>query len=75
MEAMYRVTFTPDRAKDNPTDAEFAVDLLLRHPDRFKPLRPQSMEMRALIIPIESLKQPLASSDFTFGMKVKNDLL
>ena len=51
--ARYRETFTPSRAKDDPTDAEFAVDLLLRHPDRFKPLRPQSMEMRALATLVE----------------------
>lgn len=46
--AKYREAFTPSRAKDDPTDAEFAVDLLLRHPERFKPLQPQSLEMRAL---------------------------
>jgi transposase len=46
--ARYREAFTPSRAKDDPTDAEFAVDLLLRHPERFKPLQPQSLEMRAL---------------------------
>jgi transposase len=46
--AKYREAFTPSRAKDDPTDAEFAVDLLLRHPGRFKPLQPQSLEMRAL---------------------------
>ncbi len=52
--AKYRQAFTPSRAKDDPTtDAEFAVDLLLRHPDRFKPLRPQSMEMRALATLVE----------------------
>jgi len=51
--AKYRQAFTPSRAKDDPTDAEFAVDLLFRHPDRFKPLRPQSMEMRALATLVE----------------------
>jgi len=51
--ARYRETFTPSRAKDDPTDAEFAVDILLRHPDRFKPLKPQSMEMRALATLVE----------------------
>lgn len=51
--AKYRQAFTPSRAKDDPTDAEFAVDLLLRHPERFKPLRPQSMEMRALATLVE----------------------
>ena len=38
--AKYREAFTPSRAKDDPTDAELAPDLLLRHPDRFKPLVP-----------------------------------
>jgi transposase len=51
--AKYRQAFTPSRAKDDPTDAEFAVDILLRHPDRFRPLRPQSMEMRALATLVE----------------------
>jgi transposase len=46
--AKYREAFKPSRAKDAPTDAELALDLLLRHPDRFKPLQPQSVEMRAL---------------------------
>jgi len=31
--AKYREAFTPSRAKDDPTDAELALDLLLRHPD------------------------------------------
>jgi transposase len=51
--AKYRETFTPSGAKDDPTDAEFAVDLLLRHPDRFKPLQPQSVEMRTLTTLVE----------------------
>jgi transposase len=46
--AKYREAFTPSRAKDDPTDAEFAIDLLLRHPERLKPLQPQSLEMRTL---------------------------
>ena len=46
--AKYREAFTPSRAKDDPTDAELALDLLLRHPDRFQPLVPQSVELRAL---------------------------
>jgi transposase len=51
--AKYRGTFTPSGAKDDPTDAEFAVDLILRHPERFKPLRPQSVEIRALASLVE----------------------
>src|SRR5713226_662899 len=33
--AKYREAFKPSRAKDDPTDAELALDLLLRHPERF----------------------------------------
>lgn len=51
--ASYRQAFSPSGAKDDPTDAEFALDLLLHHPDRFKPLRPQSVVMRALAILVE----------------------
>ena len=48
MLARYREAFTPSRAKDDPSDAELQLDLLLRHRDKLKPLVPQSPEMRAL---------------------------
>ena len=51
--AKYREAFQPSRAKDDPTDAELAVDLILRHPERFKPLHPQSVEMRMLASLVE----------------------
>ena len=51
--AKYREAFQPSRAKDDPTDAELAVDLILRHPERFKPLHPQSTEMRTLATLVE----------------------
>jgi len=51
--AKYRQAFTPSGAKDDPTDAEFAIDLILRHPDHFKPLQPQSVEMRTLASLVE----------------------
>ncbi len=47
--AKYRQAFNPSGAKDDPTDAELALDLLLKHPGRFKPLNPQSVEMRTLM--------------------------
>jgi hypothetical protein len=46
MLAKYRQAFTPSRAKDDPTDAELQLELLLRHRDKLKPLAPQSAEMR-----------------------------
>ena len=51
--AKYREAFTPSRAKDDPTDAELALDLILRHPERFSPLQPQSVEMRTLASLVE----------------------
>jgi len=55
--AKYREAFTPSRAKDDPTDAELALDLILRHPNRFKPLNPQSVEMRTLTSLVEQRRR------------------
>ncbi len=46
--AKYRRAFTPSRAKDDPTDAATALELLRRHPEKLKPLRHESPNMRAL---------------------------
>jgi transposase len=46
--ARYREAFTPSRAKDDPTDAELQLELLLTHRDKLQPLQPQSPIMRAL---------------------------
>src|SRR6516165_6247472 len=46
--ARYREAFTPSRAKDDPTDAELQLALLLTHRDKLQPLHPQSPAMRAL---------------------------
>jgi transposase len=48
MLARYREAFTPSRAKDDPTDAELQLELLLTHRDKLQPLQPQSPTMRAL---------------------------
>ena len=55
--AKYREAFTPSGAKDDPTDAEFTLDLLLRHADRFTPLHPQSVEMRTLVSLVEQRRR------------------
>ena len=55
--ARYREAFTPSRAKDDPTDAELALDIIIRHPDRFKPLSPQSVQMRALASLVEQRRR------------------
>ena len=57
MLAKYRQAFKPSRAKDDPSDAELAVDLVLRHRDRFKPLQPQSVEMRTLVHLVEKRRR------------------
>ncbi len=46
--AKYRETFCVSGAKDDPSDAEFALDLLLTHPERLTRLHPQSASMRVL---------------------------
>ena len=38
--ARYRQAFSPSGAKDDPTDAECALELLLHHPDQFKATTP-----------------------------------
>ena len=55
--AKYREAFKPSRAKDDPTDAELAIDLVLRHSDRFKPLQPQSTQMRILAHLVEKRRR------------------
>ena len=57
MLAKYRQAFKPSRAKDDPTDAELALDLLLRHRERFQPLKPQSVPMRKLCILVEQRRR------------------
>src|SRR5665647_2870706 len=51
--AKYREAFVPSHAKDDPTDAEMALDIMLRHPDRLQPLKLQSAAMRTLTTLVE----------------------
>ncbi|MFJ2715374.1 IS110 family transposase [Pseudomonas sp. NPDC087346] len=46
--ARHRKTFVCSGAKDDPTDAQWALELLLTHPQRFPQLMPQSPAMRIL---------------------------
>lgn len=55
--AKYREAFKPSRAKDDPTDAQLALDLLLHYPERFAPLKPQSVPMRSLLTLIEQRRE------------------
>ena len=46
--ARSREAFTPRRAKDDPTDAQLQLELLLTHRDTLPPLQPPRPTMRAL---------------------------
>jgi transposase len=46
--AKYRQTFHVSGAKDDPSDAQLALELLVTHPEKFSRLRPQSASMRVL---------------------------
>lgn len=46
--AKYRAAFAPSGAKDDPSDAEMALDLLLRHRDKLTPLCLESPALRML---------------------------
>ena len=52
--AKYREAFVPSGAKDDPTDAEFAMDYLMRHPEKLKALKPESAAMRKLRYLVEA---------------------
>jgi transposase len=46
--AKYRKAFHVSGAKDDPLDAQLALDLLLRHPEKLNRLQPQGPAMRIL---------------------------
>ena len=71
--AKYREAFKPSRAKDDPTDAELALDLLLHHRDKFKPLKPQSAAMRTLLYLVE-LRRRLVGDKTRFTNRLGNAL-
>jgi transposase len=46
--AKYREAFTPSRAKDDPRDADYAAELLMKHNDRLKAWHPDDDQTRTL---------------------------
>jgi len=46
--AHYREAFSPSRAKDDPTDADFLAELVRQHRDRLKPWFPDDAQTRTL---------------------------
>jgi transposase len=53
MSASYRKTFVPSGAKDDPSDAGWILDLLLRHRDRLRRLQPDDPNTRLLLMLVE----------------------
>jgi transposase len=51
--ARFREAFTPSRAKDDPRDAEYLVELLIHHRDRLKAWMPDSEKTRTLQLLVE----------------------
>lgn len=49
MSSSYRKTFVPSGAKDDPGDAAWILDLLLRHRDRLRHLEPDDPDTRLLL--------------------------
>ncbi len=73
MLAKYRQAFVPSQAKDDPTDAELALELLTRHPERLKPLQPQSANMRRLAYLVEQ-RRLLVRDRVRFTNRIGNAL-
>jgi transposase len=55
--AKYREAFTPSHAKADPTDAQLALELLLRYRAKLKALTPQSVPMRMLLRLVEQRRR------------------
>src|SRR5947209_4349261 len=51
--ANFREAFSPSRAKDDPQDAEYLVELLLHHRERLKAWMPDSEQTRTLQLLVE----------------------
>jgi transposase len=57
--AKYREAFTPSRAKDDPTDANYAAELLMKHCDRLKAWQPDDEQTRTLRYLVEHRRRLL----------------
>jgi len=55
--ARYRQAFTPSGAKDDPSDARTALDILQRHPEQLEALQPSSQAMRMLSVLVEERRR------------------
>lgn len=57
MSASYRKTFVPSGAKDDPSDAAWILDLLVRHRDRLRRLDADDPNTRLLLMLVEDRRQ------------------
>ena len=71
--AKYREAFQPSGAKDDPRDAELALELLLTHPEHFERLQPQSTEIRALTTLVEH-RRSLVNERVCITNRLRNTL-
>jgi transposase len=55
--ARFREAFATSRAKDDPSDAELQLELLLKHRDRLQPLAPSSPALRRLAQLVENRRR------------------
>jgi len=55
--ALYRVAFHPSGAKSDPSDTAMLLDLLMRHRERLRGLRPDTAETRLLHFLVEERRQ------------------
>ena len=69
----YRDTWHPSHAKDDPTDAELGLEMVLKHPERFKAHNPQSTAMRELIYLVEQRRR-LVDDRTRYVNRLKNTL-
>jgi hypothetical protein len=51
--ARYRQAMFPSGAKDDPSDAELALDMMLNYPKKITPLKPSSDQTRTLALLVE----------------------
>lgn len=55
--ARYRQTFWPSGTKDDPQDAELALELMLRYPKKIKVIEPDNADIRLLQQLVEQCRQ------------------
>ncbi len=55
--AKYRAAFAPSGKKDDPTDADMMLDLLLRHPEKVSAWKPETEQTRKLQYLVEARRK------------------